>query len=673
MVHRSRGDAVRGGEVTLLAHRDEPASLREKLLAAVRTEFSGDVIVFDPRDPVFGGPACAVTGCVRVGHGQGLCNGHHLRWRNEGRPALGAFVAMTDPRCFGRAVGDAVPVFERQVTLTALAPGLRLEVQYLLQCRRDDQLARCSVPTAARMVRVLEGIPVTSLLDWDESRWRTSFGRPAPKDAGARALLIYGLRKLDELAFGQGWESEYPRDVWRLHHLGHPAGDGSPARLHFDRIAQPWLRELAKRWLRWRLSAGLGATAAARCVGALTRFARFLERAPLRVERLADVDRSVLEQYLADLAAELAGRPAHRSHVGLLNQFFQAVRHHGWDLSLPGTATFYPEDYPKGTEQLPRALPEHVIAQVERPSNLERFDNPSYELTTRILIRCGLRVSDALKLAFDCIIEDGDGAPYLRYYNHKMRREALVPIDEELRGLIGDQQRRVLARFPDGAPVLFPRPLTNPEGRKPIGSSVYRGALDRWLRKCDVRDERGQPVHLTPHQWRHSLGTTLINLDVPQEVVRKLLDHDSHQMVAHYARLSDKTIRRHWERARKVNVSGEVVTLDPAGPLAEASWAKQRLARATQALPNGYCGLPLVKTCPHANACLSCPMFITTAEFLPLHRQHHEQVVEIITAAEAKGQTRMVEMNRQVAENLEKIINALAEDESDSGGSADAS
>jgi hypothetical protein len=166
----------------------------------------------------------------------------------------------------------------------------------------------------------------------------------------------------------------------------------------------------------------------------------------------------------------------------------------------------------------------------------------------------------------------------------------------------------------------------------------------------------------------------LINLDVPQEVVRKLLDHDSHQMVAHYARLSDKTIRRHWERARKVNVSGEVVTLDPAGPLAEASWAKQRLARATQALPNGYCGLPLVKTCPHANACLSCPMFITTAEFLPLHRQHHEQVIEILTAAEARGQTRMVEMNRQVAENLEKIITALAEDEAESsGGSADAS
>jgi hypothetical protein len=76
-------------------------------------------------------------------------------------------------------------------------------------------------------------------------------------------------------------------------------------------------------------------------------------------------------------------------------------------------------------------------------------------------------------------------------------------------------------------------------------------------------------------------------------------------MTARYASLSDTTIRRHWEAARKVNIKGETVTLDPAGPLAEAAWAKQRAGRATQALPNGYCGLPMVKTCPHANACFS--------------------------------------------------------------------
>jgi hypothetical protein len=154
----------------------------------------------------------------------------------------------------------------------------------------------------------------------------------------------------------------------------------------------------------------------------------------------------------------------------------------------------------------------------------------------------------------------------------------------------------------------------------------------------------------------------LINRDVPQEVVRRILDHDSHAMTAHYARMHDSTIRRHWEAARKVNINGETVTLAPGGQLADAAWARQRAGRATQALPNGFCGLPLVKQCPHANACLTCPMFITTPEFLPQHREHQRQVLQIISAAEARGQDRVAEMNRQIAGNLDTIITALQQD-----------
>src|SRR5258708_14710639 len=102
------------------------------------------------------------------------------------------------------------------------------------------------------------------------------------------------------------------------------------------------------------------------------------------------------------------------------------------------------------------------MAQVEQPANLARQHNPAYRLVTIILIRCGLRVSDALKLPRDCVVTDAGAAPYLRYWNHKMKREALVPIDEELQALIGEQQRRVLARHPAG-PVLFPRPANNPD------------------------------------------------------------------------------------------------------------------------------------------------------------------------------------------------------------------
>jgi hypothetical protein len=82
-----------------------------------------------------------------------------------------------------------------------------------------------------------------------------------------------------------------------------------------------------------------------------------------------------------------------------------------------------------------------------------------------------------------------------------------------------------------------------------------------------------------------------------------------------------------------------------------------------------------VKTCPHANACLTCPMFVTTPEFLPRHHAQRKATLQLITAAEAAGHTRVAEMNKQVAENLDNIITALEADH-DSGhekAAADAS
>jgi hypothetical protein len=52
-------------------------------------------------------------------------------------------------------------------------------------------------------------------------------------------------------------------------------------------------------------------------------------------------------------------------------------------------------------------------------------------------------------------------------------------------------------------------------------------------------------------------------------------------------------------------------------------------------------------------------MFITTADFLPQHREHRTQVVQIISAAEARGQQRLVEMNTRVLGNLDRIIETL--------------
>jgi len=114
-------------------------------------------------------------------------------------------------------------------------------------------------------------------------------------------------------------------------------------------------------------------------------------------------------------------------------------------------------------------------------------------------------------------------------------------------------------------------------------------------------------------------------------------------------------------------LNGERVTLDPDGPLGQAQWAKTRYGMATQTLSNGYCGLPIQKSCPHANACLTCPVFLSGPEFLPELRQQRHRTLTLIQAATGNGQTRVAEMNKQVLTNLDKMIGEI---ENDNGSEA---
>ncbi|MER7673152.1 site-specific integrase [Kitasatospora sp. NPDC096128] len=605
---------------------------------------------------------CAVHDCERWAQSSGpWCRRHAHQWRQHGCPPIGDFAQQAHSE-------EQLPPCER-IILADLPPQLRREMQYALQCRRDEAAGKATPTTVSAAIRLLQASGATSTLDLPEERWREFAQAESAMATKAVRLVLYARGRLEDLLTGTGWQVEYPRDVWRLRSLGLSATN---ATLRFDRMPQPWLRDLAKRWTRWRLSTGTSKSTAGRGVLAVTQLAVFLADHEPDIDRLAAVDRAVLERYLAHLHTTLDSDHYLASHLSALNTFFTAIRRHGWDASLPTGAMFFTTDYPKRSDPLPRALAEHVMAQVEDPANLRRWHHPAHELVTVILMRCGLRLSDALKLRFECIVHDSEGASYLKYFNHKMKREALVPIDEQLDKMIRDQQKELLARWPQGTPVLFPRRMRNVDGTRPISHSTYRMGLRRWLAACEVRSEHGQPVHLTPHQWRHTLATRLINRDVPQEVVRRILDHDSPAMTAHYARLHDSTIRTHWEKARKVNISGQDVVLDPAGPLAEASWAKHRLSRATQALPNGYCGLPVQQSCPHANACLTCPMFMTTAEFLPQHRRQRSEVLQIISAAEARGQRRLAEMNQTVLINLDTVIASLESDGAHDGRQSDA-
>ena len=128
-----------------------------------------------------------------------------------------------------------------------------------------------------------------------------------------------------------------------------------------------------------------------------------------------------------------------------------------------------------------------------------------------------------------------------------------------------------------------------------------------------------------------------------------------------YAHVHDATVRQELERywASRVDVEGRLVGFDPTAATADAEWIKHNLARAADTLPNGYCGRPPQQNCPHPNACLTCPDFQTTVQFLPVHRRQAEETTALIEAAQSAGHERLAANHRRVLANLDKIISAL--------------
>ncbi len=62
---------------------------------------------------------------------------------------------------------------------------------------------------------------------------------------------------------------------------------------------------------------------------------------------------------------------------------------------------------------------------------------------------------------------------------------------------------------------------------------------------------------------------------------------------------------------------------------------------------------------PQVNACLTCPDFQTTVQFLPVHRRQAEETTELIERAQSAGQERLAANHRRVLVNLKKVICAL--------------
>jgi site-specific recombinase XerD len=477
-----------------------------------------------------------------------------------------------------------------------------------------------------------------------------------------------------------GWEELWARDRWRQDELPH--GDLSIIRsgaLRFERFAQPWLKEAAKRWARARLLGSTSTETMRRYLLDLEKFSGWLAEHAPDVGSPAQLDRGLLEDYLLWLRTGRWSASTRRRLVCALRQFLWEQAEDGLT-GLPGGAVIHAAEIPKVTDPPPRTLEKDVFEQFVDPANLALLRSEQHRTVILLLAYTGLRVSSIVTLSRDALEMGSDGHPYLRYLNVKLRREAMIPIGPELAEQIRCQQRYLDDTYgPDGTSFLLPSPPQGQRGwsrgrggRCHIVTSKANRLVKTYVRRANICDGEGNlATSVHPHLFRHHLGTSLVNDEVPLPVIQRVLDHASIEMTARYAAVQDETVRRHVMRwHERVNVRGERIALPVDGPMGEAAWMKERIARAKQALPNGYCGLPLVQTCPHPNACLSCDDFLTDPSFREIHGSQLEQTRRLRAEAEESGRVRLVELLQRDEHALERILGGLDQLEADTSDPA---
>lgn len=587
---------------------------------------------------------CRISGCRFPERRDELCDAHHARYKQSSKRSgqtLDEFVA--------ELAAEGRPRFD----LTEAPMPLRAEIQYALQCRHDERGSRLEHGYVRMAIKRLAALGITSVADCSDE----ALG-PLPRGGDPVAAFIRYARE-HVLRLARDPETEWERDDWDLLVVGFAEPYGI-RRLHF-RDTPPWMNALVKRWARWRLQSGMKASQVNHNIQGVRHFAQWAAEHRVSLRGPENLTREVLERYALWLAAaDMTANAKQRRH-STLKVFLDHVRLHGWEPLIPANALYLKGEAPSKPPTLPRYVEEDVMAQIECEANLARVTDPSIRCALELVIETGLRVGDALGLPFEPLVSDPAGAWYLRFFNHKFDREAVVPISERLVEKIRAQQQRVIGEW-EQPTWLFPRRTKNIDGKFPISRRTFSRELRDWLARCEVRDRHGQPVTVTPHQFRHTFATRLLNEGLDLQTVSQLLDHRSLAMTQGYAKLHDRRLREEFDRYQeRVTINGERVPLAPEGTLGDAEWTKERLSRAKQTLPNGYCGRPLQQECPHPNACLTCPDFLTTVEFLPIHIEQRAATLRLIEDAEREGHARVADMNKPILINLDSMIAALTE------------
>lgn len=594
--------------------------------------------------PSLGG--CQARACSRLAaHLNGLCDAHYQLWRAAGFPPLEGFKRDGTPR-HGDLTGRVVMAGLPERVITELLYGIQASLA----------AGRKTRPPALRAaVKHLRDADVAGVAELD-------IAGLADPPRRFLALTISALGLLDANS-----DSESAKDVWDLRVWGHSGrlsfiggtvlhrSRGAPVRP----ISQDWLKDGAKAWAADALVSHDPA-GARRVVAAVALLSEHLGRRPDRGEEPSALGRKDIEAFLARLGRlEAVGAMSSDRRirtVRTLSQFLRDCRALGLagpDGAMAGlgdSVTVRRGDVPAERSREPDdaglALPEVVLAQLLDEPNLallEALSGPGVRAAVELQAGAGRRTGELCSLVFDCLDHDervgDDGvarqAPVLVHDMPKVAKLGCrLPINEREAIIIGAQQARVRAAFPDtatGRLALFPRPTKNPDGTRPLAPAQLQRAMQAWVRSLPRldgpgHDTAGRPIpfprdRVVPYAFRHTFAQRHADAGTPVDTLKELLGHKRIHTTLGYYRVTARRKRAAQDTLGPLQLDAAAHRTRPGlSELSAAEALRDQLGQV--AVPFGVCTEPANVaaqggSCPFRHRCLGCEYFRTDPSYQP--------------------------------------------------------
>lgn len=469
---------------------------------------------------------------------------------------------------------------------------------------------------------------------------------------------------------------EWDKDVWDRRKLNLTADKVNITQyeysIAFNRIQNTYFKSLTKRFCKLQLNS-LSFSQCKHYAQNLEVFFNFISDKNT-IRRIKDIDRPIIENYFGSLTTRGLSSKTLNKYKSTLAKFFETMQIFEWE-DAPTKRLIFREDYSKEVDYKPRYIDEYVLEQLNKVlcrlqlnsyigkqqlnSYIDKLPDDIISMTL-VLQECGMRISELCTLKRGCLLQDKDNDWFLKYYQLKMKKEHIIPITKEVAHLIILQEEVINKRFENTTEYLFTR-----EDGSPLKQDTFRRKLNELAYNENISDRNGKIFRFQAHAFRHTVGTRMINNGVPQYIVQRFLGHESPEMTMRYAHIHDETMKKEFVKFKEkfVNNHGLFIEDDDEAENTDLQWFKKNIN--AQALPNGYCRLPVIAgSCPHANACLDCTHFCTAKMFIKEHKNQLQRTNEVLKIAKNNNWQRQMETNLRVKERLEAIISALVGDDS---------